>query len=68
MSIKDYYRILDVNRDARPEDIRNAFRRLALRYHPARNPDNPKQAEEKFKEIKGAYDMLGDEQKRRQYD
>ena len=68
MSFKDYYRILDVNRDTSPEDIRNAFRRLALRYHPDRNPNNPKQAEEKFKEINEAYEVLGNEQKRRQYD
>jgi curved DNA-binding protein CbpA len=68
MSLKDYYRILGVNRDASAQDIKKAFRQLALRYHPDRNPDNMKQAEEKFKEINEAYEVLGDEQKRWQYD
>ena len=68
MSLKDYYRILGVNKDASAQDIKKAFRQLALRYHPDRNPDNPKQAEEKFKEINEAYEVLGDEQKKRQYD
>ena len=68
MSLKDYYRILGVNRDASAQDIKKAFRQLALRYHPDRNPDNMKRAEEKFKEINEAYEVLGDEQKKRQYD
>ena len=68
MNLKDYYLILGVNREASAQDIKKAFRRLALRYHPDRNPDNPKQAEEKFKEINEAYEVLGDEQKKRQYD
>ena len=68
MGLKDYYRILDVNRDARAEDIRKAFRRLALRYHPDRNPSNSKEAEEKFKEINEAYEVLSDEEERRQHD
>jgi curved DNA-binding protein CbpA len=68
MSLKDYYRILGVNRDASAQDIKKAFRQLALRYHPDRNPDNPRQAEEKFKEINEAHEVLGDEKKKRQYD
>ena len=68
MSLKDYYRILGVNRDASAQDIKKAFRQLALRYHPDRNNDNMKQAEEKFKKINEAYEVLGDEQKKRQYD
>ena len=68
MSLKDYYRILGVNRDASAQDIKKAFRQLALRYHPDRNHDNMKQAEEKFKKINEAYEVLGDEQKKRQYD
>jgi curved DNA-binding protein CbpA len=68
MSLKDYYRILGVNKDASAKDIKKAFRQLALRYHPDRNPGNLKQAEEKFKEINEAHEVLGDEQKRRQYD
>jgi curved DNA-binding protein CbpA len=61
-------RILGVNRDASAQDIKRAFRQLALRYHPDRNPDNMKQAEEKFKEINEAYEVLGDEQKKWRYD
>jgi len=68
MSLKDYYRILGVNKDTSAQDIKKAFRHLALRYHPDRNPDNPKQAEERFKEINEAYEVLGDEQKKREYD
>jgi molecular chaperone DnaJ len=68
MAPKDYYQILGVNRDAGSEDIRKAFRQLALRYHPDQNLGNPKESEEKFKEINEAYEVLGDEQKRRHYD
>ncbi len=64
---KDYYKILGVNRDASPEDIKKAYRRLALKYHPDKNPNN-KEAEEKFKEINEAYAVLSDPEKRRQYD
>lgn len=64
---KDYYKILGVNPDAGEEDIKKAYRQLALRYHPDRNPGN-KQAEEKFKEISEAYGVLIDKEKRRQYD
>ena len=65
MSLKDYYRILGVNIDASAQDINKAFRQLALRYHPDRNHDNMKQAEEKFKKINEPYEVLGDEQKKR---
>jgi len=68
MSMKDCYRVLDVNRDASQEETKRAFRRLALRYHPDRNPKDQKQAEEKFKEINEAYEVLSDEARRRQYD
>jgi curved DNA-binding protein CbpA len=68
MSLKDYYHILGVNQDAGAQDIKKAFRQLALQYHPDRNPDNVKEAEEKFKEINEAYEVLGDEQERQQYD
>jgi curved DNA-binding protein CbpA len=68
MSLKDYYRILNASRDARAEDITKAYRRLALQYHPDRNPDNCKEAEEKFKEINEAYEVLGDKEKRLHYD
>ena len=68
MSLKDYYQILGVSRDASSDDIKKAFRQLALRYHPDRNPDDGETAENKFKEINDAYGVLGDDQKRRQYD
>jgi len=68
MSFKDCYQVLGVDSDATQEEIKRAFRRLALRYHPDHNPEDPKQAEEKFKEINEAYQVLSDEAKRRQYD
>ena len=68
MSLKDYYRILGVHKDASAQDIKKAFRQLALRYHPDHNPENTQEAEAKFKEINEAYEVLGDEQKRGQYD
>jgi DnaJ-class molecular chaperone len=68
MQLKDYYRVLDIRRDASAQDIKKAFRRLALQYHPDRNPENVREAGEKFKEINEAYEVLGDEQTRLQYD
>ena len=68
MQFKDYYQVLNVSQDASNLDIKKAFRRLALQYHPDHNPHNILEAEEKFKEINEAYEVLGDEQKRRQYD
>ncbi len=64
---KDYYAILGVPRHATQEEIKRAYRRLALKYHPDRNPGN-KEAEEKFKEISEAYEVLSDPQKRAIYD
>ncbi|HUC39036.1 MAG TPA: DnaJ C-terminal domain-containing protein, partial [Candidatus Acidoferrum sp.] len=63
---KDYYKILGVQKDASEEDIKNAYRQLALKYHPDRNKD--KTSEEKFKTINEAYAVLGDPEKRKQYD
>lgn len=68
MSLKDYYQILGIARNASPEDIRKAFRRLALWYHPDHNPETIKEAEAKFKEINEAYEVLGNEEKKRRYD
>jgi len=65
--MKDYYKILGVSRDASLEEIKKAYRRLALKYHPDRNPGD-KEAEEKFKEINEAYAVLSDPEKRKQYD
>lgn len=65
---KDYYEILGVPRNATPEEIKKAYRRLALKYHPDRNPHNRKEAEEKFREISEAYEVLMDPQKRALYD
>ena len=67
MAKRDYYEVLGVNRDASEDDIKKAYRKLAMKYHPDRNPDNPK-AEENFKEAKEAYEMLSDGQKRAAYD
>src|SRR3977135_3818892 len=63
----DYYKALGVDKKATPEEIKKAYRKLARRYHPDRNPDD-KQAEERFKEISQAHDVLGDPEKRKQYD
>ena len=64
---KDFYEILGVNRDASDDEIKKAYRKLAMKFHPDRNPDNPK-AEEQFKEAKNAYEILSDSQKRAAYD
>jgi curved DNA-binding protein len=67
MDYKDYYKTLGVERNASEDDIRKAYRKLAMQYHPDRNP-NDKQAEERFKEINEAYQVLSDPQKRTHYD
>jgi molecular chaperone DnaJ len=67
MAKRDYYEVLGVNRDATEEDIKKAYRKHAMKWHPDRNPDNPK-AEEHFKEAKEAYEVLADGNKRAAYD
>ena len=67
MAKRDYYEVLGVNRDASDEDIKKAYRKLAMKWHPDRNPENPK-AEEHFKEAKQAYEILSDSKKRSAYD
>ncbi|HEX4836908.1 MAG TPA: molecular chaperone DnaJ [Solirubrobacteraceae bacterium] len=63
----DYYKTLGVDKKATPEEIKKAYRKLARKYHPDRNPDD-KHAEERFKEVSQAHDVLGDPEKRKQYD
>lgn len=65
--MKDYYSILEVDKKASNEDIKKSYRRLSMKYHPDRNPDD-KESEDKFKEISEAYSVLSNEQKRRDYD
>lgn len=67
MSEKDYYEVLGVAKNASDDEIKKAYRRLAMKHHPDRNKDNPS-AEEKFKEAKQAYEILSDNQKRTAYD
>ena len=67
MASTDYYKALGVDKGASPEDIKKAFRKLAVKYHPDRNPDN-KVAEDKFKEINEAYAVLSDPKKKEEYD
>ncbi|PKA66914.1 DnaJ protein like ANJ1 [Apostasia shenzhenica] len=64
----DYYKTLQINRNAKDDDLRKAYRRLAMKWHPDKNPRNKKEAEDKFKEISEAYDVLSDPQKRAIYD
>ena len=66
MSSKDYYKILSVKPNASPEEIKQAYRRLAFKYHPDRNPEDTL-AETVFKEIAEAYEILSDKEKREDY-
>jgi len=67
MAKRDYYEVLGIEKGASDSEIKKAFRRIAMKYHPDRNPDN-KDAEEKFKEAQEAYEILGDEEKKSAYD
>lgn len=68
MSQKNYYDVLGVKKNASADELKKAYRKLARKYHPDLNKDNPKEAEAKFKEINEAYETLSDETKRSQYD
>ena len=65
---KDYYKVLDVSRTASQDEVAKSYKKLARKYHPDLNQDNKEAAEEKFKEINEAYEVLRDEEKRRMYD
>ncbi len=65
---KDYYNLLGVERNATGQDIKKAYRKMAMKYHPDRNPGNEKWANDKFKEVNEAFGILGDPEKRKQYD
>ena len=67
MAKRDYYEVLGVDKNASEDEIKKAYRKLAIKYHPDRNPDDPK-AEAMFKEAAEAYDVLHDSQKRQNYD
>ena len=67
MAKQDYYELLGVNRNANEAELKSAFRKMAMKYHPDRNPDDPA-AEKSFKEVNEAYDVLKDDQKRAAYD
>lgn len=64
MSKRDYYEVLGVSKGASEDEVKKAFRKLARKYHPDVNRDNPKEAEEKFKEINEAYEVLSDATRR----
>ncbi|WGH24859.1 MAG: DnaJ domain-containing protein [Candidatus Shikimatogenerans bostrichidophilus] len=66
--MKDFYDILGVGKDATLNDIKKAYRKLAIKYHPDKNPNNKKEAEKKFKEATEAYSVLSDKNKKREYD
>ncbi|MFZ0032154.1 MAG: DnaJ C-terminal domain-containing protein [Candidatus Cybelea sp.] len=68
MNFKDYYAVLGVPKNAAEKDIKSAYRKLARKWHPDANLKNSKEAEEKFKEISEAYEVLGDPEKRKKYD
>ncbi|HLU88818.1 MAG TPA: DnaJ domain-containing protein, partial [Cyclobacteriaceae bacterium] len=67
MTKRDYYEVLGVSKGAPQDEIKKAYRKMAIKYHPDKNPDDP-QAEEKFKEAAEAYEVLSNPEKRQRYD
>ncbi len=67
MAKRDYYDVLGVNKSASPDELKSAYRKLAVKYHPDKNPGDSK-AEEKFKEASEAYGILSDKEKKQNYD
>jgi len=65
---RDYYEVLGLAKSATTDEVKRAYRQLAMKYHPDRNPDNSKESEEKFKEVSEAYEILSDDKKRSAYD
>ena len=65
---KDYYEVLGVKKDATSDEIRKAYKKLAIKWHPDKNPDNKEEAEKRFKEISEAYSVLSDAEKKKEYD
>jgi molecular chaperone DnaJ len=68
MAKEDFYKLLGLDRNASDAEIKKSYRRLAMKYHPDRNKENPAEAEAKFKQIKEAYEVLSDPKKRSAYD
>ncbi|GAB3821446.1 hypothetical protein GCM10028895_23620 [Pontibacter rugosus] len=67
MAKRDYYEVLGVSKNAAQDEIKKAYRKIAIKFHPDKNPDDPT-AEDKFKEAAEAYEVLSDQQKRQRYD
>ena len=65
---KNYYTVMGVKKDATDAEIKKAFKKLAIKYHPDKNPDDPEGAKTKFQEVANAYETLSDPEKRRIYD
>ena len=68
MAKEDFYKLLGVDRNASDAEIKKSYRRMAMKFHPDRNKDNPEEAEKTFKQIKEAYEVLSDPKKRSAYD